>query len=331
MFKRDETRQSINNLIAEETEGLRRQELLGIGFDFNPTVDLIAGMMADFKNIIQNEASLRISDEAENSLKNLSGRLLSQSIQSIRNFVARDNPNASQQFTNITNEVDSLYNEFTKVAGNLLVEIRLNNLTPGKIKSEFDSFNKFKNEAETLFVDLQRRKQEAEDIIRQASGIKATEASSNIFKGQADEHEESAKNWFIASVVVLVSLFVILIVMFKGWWPFIEINNTDKFSIVHNSIFRVLILSAAYYLLHLSIKNYKVHRHLYIMNKHRHNSLEVYPKMLTAGEDAETRNLIVSQAAKSIFEQSTSGYLSFDDDPRPINPTSVINKFIEKK
>jgi hypothetical protein len=333
MFTDPNTKEVLDKLFSTNIEKLRRSEFIGIGFDFGAMVDTLSEIISDYKKIDQNQKNLRISVETENSLRSIANNIFNNIIQQITNFNAKDNPNSSNEYQNINNNLKSYYNEFIKSSDLLLQRIDLSSLTPGKVKNEIAQISKLRAETEKLVNDLAAQKKEAETIIRQASGVSAVSSSSNIFSDQSDEHKTTANYWFIASIVVFIILFVSILAIFYGLWPFTnfkieEITNT--YVLIHVLAFKIIILSTAYYLLHQCVKNYKIHRHLYVVNKHRQNALNVYPKMITAGEDVETRNTIVAQASKSIFEQTPSGYLQYDDDPRPINPTEIVNKFIDK-
>lgn len=334
MFNKLVIRDALQRLYSINLEELKRPELLGIDLDFTDVVKRVDEVVSDLKKIDDNQDKLRISTETENSITNLANSIYDNVVNQTLTFNAKDNPNSSSQYQTILTNLNSSYDNFIKITGPLLTEIKLNSIMPGQIKNEIDNFNKFKKDATRLVSELQEKKLEAENIIRNASGIEATKISSNIFLNQSNDHKGEAKKWLITAMLIVGFLILTVFALFYGWLPISSVhveNYDDKYKIIQSVVFELIILSSLYFLLHQSVKNYKVHRHLSVINKHRHNALVVYPQIITAGEDSEARNTIVSQAAKSIFENMPSGYLEFDDDPRPVNPTAIINKIIDRK
>jgi hypothetical protein len=333
MFKNTATVTMINELGQINIDELKRPELKGVGFDFQGLAENIRQLVDNFKKIASHSTEIQISIEAENGLKTAAEALSRRLIPLIKNFRAVDNPNSTNDYNAILNQYEKLYSDFSRFGDNLLNKIAINEWTPEKIKLEVDAIDKLKKEIENTVVDLGEKRREAEAIIRQASGIGGSEIISGQFKGQATEHKKWAKWWFVASIISLGALILLAFLLFYGVGPFtgfkIDWSTFQDYQIIQIFVFKLIILSAGYFILHQCIKNYKIHRHLYIVNQHRHNALWVYPKMLTAGEYPESRAIIVEYAAQSIFGQVASGYLKFDDDPRPLNPTAVVNKIID--
>ncbi len=58
------------------------------------------------------------------------------------------------------------------------------------------------------------------------------------------------------------------------------------------------------------------------------NALDVYPIMMSAAE-GETKQIILRQAGKSIFDTGSTGYLDGDKTPPPMNLNEIVNKMAE--
>jgi fumarate reductase subunit D len=338
MFKDPATKDRIDALQALELTALDRPELKGVGFDFEEAANTIKDMVSFLAENSRESEHIVISRKAENYLREVSENLNTRIIPSIFNFIVKDNPNASNEYQSITDNLHNVEATFIETTEPLLTKIQLNKISTTSSSEEIESIRKIKKESEEILSSLKKEKESAEKIVktaRDASGIKASEISSSIFLEQAGEHSDLADKWFKWVVGLFGVLFLVFILVFNGWWPFgkfsVDKVKGDNFLLVHAVIFKLLILSSVYFVLHQAIKNYKINKHLYVVNKHKHNALSVYPTILNAGDDAETRTSIASQAAKSIFEQIPTGYLEGDDDPRPVNPTSVITKIIDRK
>ncbi len=334
MFNNPATKDILASLYAINIDQLRRPELTGVGFDFQDVADKISDIANVYKKIDDSQEKITLTTEEENNIQSNINGLISNVINPVISFSVKDNSNASQQYQDIINNLNNLHNAFIALTRPLTTVIDISNLTPGQLKSEINAFSDFRNSAEKILKELNEKKESAETIIRKASGIGATSSSGDIFSTQAKEHQDLAKNWFRASIASFAVLFLAFIFIFNSWPPFENFNIAqikDNVTLIHALVFKLLILSSIYFILHQCVKSYKINKHLYVINKHKHNALSVYPQILTAGEDPETRSAIASQAAKSIFEQVPTGYLDYDDDPRPVNPTAIVNKIIERK
>lgn len=336
MFTQETTREALDALYSADLSQIWHAEFAAVGFDFEEIAVEVKNIIDDIKKIDEHQDNILMTNHSEDTLKNIANSLISQVIQPAINFIVKDNPNSTQQYEDIKKALATIKDNFINIANVLLIQIDMQNLTPAKIKLEIEELKNFKKESKKTLDDLNTKKEEAEQIVRQASGIHASETFSQIFKDQADEHSKFAQNWLNASIGTFCFLILLIIFLFYGWWPFQKfvLDNqeiSNPYYSVQAIVFKLLLLSSAYFILHQCVKNYKINRHLYVTNKHRQNALTVYPTISVAGEDVDTRNVVVSQAAKSIFEQMPSGYLDFDDDPRPVNPTAIINKIIDKK
>ena len=70
---------------------------------------------------------------------------------------------------------------------------------------------------------------------------------------------------------------------------------------------KLIILSVFFSALIWAAKNYQAHRHNYVINRHRQDSLSTFEGFVSAaGDDTETKNAVLLQATQSIFaSQST--------------------------
>ncbi len=334
MFKNEKTQEALEKIKIIDYDSLKRPELIGLDFDFEDIKNRVEVIVADLKEVDEHKDLIKVSRQNEEMIVSIISRLFLEVVEQSILFTAKDNANATNQYEAIRRSLDNIENDCIENLTVLTNQIKLKNLEPQNINNDVKQLNELKKEAEKLIADLSLKNEKAEKIVQQASGMEATKISSVIFKEQSVEHKNAAFYWLIGATAGFMILLWVLFGLFYGWSPFGKFDIfsvSDPYKIAHTIVFKLLILSTVYYTLHQCVKNYKVHRHLYVTNQHRHNALLVYPTIAVAGEDPETRNVIVEQAARSIFEQTTSGYLNFDDDPRPVNPTAIINKIIDKK
>lgn len=133
--------------------------------------------------------------------------------------------------------------------------------------------------------------------------------------------------FFLALTVVLGSLFVFgKQLALVGDGKFLErFWNTI---LEQNILFKLILISSSGYLVAYFSRNYSAEMNMYYINKHRQLSLNSHQRILdsvrkTASDnDAQTKNAILLQVAKTMFDIQETGYLKNGNSPVPT--TQVI-------
>jgi len=140
----------------------------------------------------------------------------------------------------------------------------------------------------------------------------------SIFDKQSSTHKNNSNWWLFSIFLLLAGLIGFGIYLLCS--PII-INNTE--SLIHNTIARVVILTALFYALTLSIKNYKAQKHNQVINQHRHNALNTFETFSGASNnDTVTKSAILLEATRCIFATQNSGYTTSDNEQDM--PTKII-------
>ena len=190
--------------------------------------------------------------------------------------------------------------------------------------------------------------------IRDNSGAIAISRHGEYFKGEADEHEESAKKW-LKAVFGISALGVVVVILFiwalpflspsiKSWLGIVETQpassekvvsatgNTETGSkqkaaspvsnIVSNSIGKVFLFSIIYYMLVWAARNYRAHRHNAVMNRHRALSISTFESFtaLASDYDPDIKAAVLLKTTEAIFGPSATGYLSGEKEQTQGNP-----------
>lgn len=327
----------IKQIKSEDFSSLDRSVELGTDYNFkeaSETLRKIAGQLID---LTDNAALLEIPLNTEQKIIDLASRIIIQ-IEKIRNFVLKGNEaNASNQHTQINQDVNSLYQISLTEITPLLERISLRRLKPEELEkqialasSSVESLKKIVIQAE----GLKNNTEEAIKEVRESLGKEGVLISSGDFFERADIHNTIAKRWFWSAIISLIFAGFMAVFLFSAGFNKVEFlkiaEEKNYIRLIQVSILKLVILSIAYLFVQQSIKNYKINSHLSITNRHRHLVLNVYPLMSKATSNPEQANIIVDQAAKAIFTQSPTGYLDGEENPNPINLTGVINKIIDK-
>ncbi len=184
-----------------------------------------------------------------------------------------------------------------------------------------EEFDEKLKDADEILVKLQDMEGQMATILeasRTAAGQIGVDAHSVDFSVLAGEHKDTAKNWLFG-VIGLVLLAVLFPVLFVTWFPlegdWSSIGNIQKF------VTKVAILFILYFLIAQATKNYRTHRHLYVVNKHRETSLKTFRTFVESAEaDPGVKMQILLEASRTIFAPSHTGYIANEEE----NPNSRI-------
>ncbi|MFA6521027.1 MAG: hypothetical protein WCT53_01425 [Candidatus Gracilibacteria bacterium] len=327
--------QAMDALKAINFKDLERTEELGRALSFKQPVDLIKTIYDDLVQVFENAELLRLPSNQEQQITSLANNLL-KTAQRIREFTFQGNEaNASNQHKQISSDVESLNQQDLNLLPILIERISLLKLKPSEFQDQIAGAQQSIKEIEKIKNESSKMKEAAERALkdmRDSFGKEGALISVTDFGKQAEEHKSLATKWFWGSVSSIAATAILVILLFIGIFPSLNLarEGTTYPLIIQIVVFKLVLLSIAYLLVYQSLKNYKINKHLYVLNKHRQLTFSVYPFMTNATNNQEQSNAIVVQAAKAIFEPGTTGYLDGDGNPNPINLTEIINRVVDK-
>mgnify|MGYP003751844133 CR=1 FL=1 len=210
----------------------------------------------------------------------------------------------------------------------------------------YDTFNTLKNldkgnyedeliEIETIKKRILSEKESIDNILRELQKKTSNETMSDyaqIFKTESNEHDSNSRKWLVFGISLIVLFLVVL--LFTDFYnkfnteEILSDGKTIKYN-VSNLLIKLLIFAVQIFLISFSFKQYSINKHLKTINKHRQNGLNSFKLFVESinKEDYETRNSLMLQLAKAIYEQTSTGYIS--DKNQGINSGIVeITKMI---
>lgn len=168
-----------------------------------------------------------------------------------------------------------------------------------KMKQEMDMFRE--NEQQSA----EERQKKFDALYKNMVEVAPQQAVSEqmaAFREEANDGKKAAKNWLWACGASVGLLLVTV-------WSALDLPDMDSTGAV---VFYVATRLAAFYVFVYALlfcaRNYAAHRHNYVVNKHRYNALRTYRAFIEASPTAETRDIVLMQAARCIYEQRDSGY-----------------------
>jgi hypothetical protein len=193
-----------------------------------------------------------------------------------------------------------------------------------------------------LIADFERKKKDVDEItneLRKKSGEQTITDYAEIFRKAADSHSSfqlkgefkfgSAEKWLSLGVAMII-VFALTINKLNDWLG-ITYTTSEPGLLTIQIISRLLVISIWVYVISFCLKQYSVNKHLATLNRHRQNTLDSYKLFLQSIDptDGITKNALMMEVAKSIYEHGNTGHLSgktSDNSPSIIELTRFINQ-----
>lgn len=167
-----------------------------------------------------------------------------------------------------------------------------------------DSLNDKTNESETILEELKKK------VSQQTVSDYAL-----VYEEQAENHKKLAEKWLLTGIIISIAF--ILLITISALYEFLPTERLSATGIVNgynisNIITKALIIAVIIFLLSFSFKQYSVNRHLQALNTQRQKALNSYKLFIASisADDINSRNALMIQVAKAIYEPQTTGFLS---------------------
>jgi hypothetical protein len=318
----NELTERFETILSYKIEDLTREEELGTQFSFKETEEYFVKIIDLFKRV--KEVNLQ---EIPFNLLNSFNAQLNQAItyfEQAKTFNPAVNNAVNTRSAIITNIQTNYDNYYTHSIPILSIGLlNSNNLSLERSKMN-QLIADLENEKKESKEESEKKLNELNSIIENAKSF-ATKAGvskhSSVFKTESDFHETESKKWLGYTTKILV-----LIVLVAIGLAFLGLYFTENTQLIQFTITKVVILSALFYGLALTNRNYKAHKHNEIMNKHRQNALTTFETFSNAASDEQTKNAILLETTHSIFSNQQTGYLKKDGDGESNNKIIEIIK-----
>ena len=174
------------------------------------------------------------------------------------------------------------------------------------------------NEADSAAKPLEKQVKEAQEQIKNKTAqlweaVSAAEVSaqSGYFESEGQKHVAASYVWMVL-VFTAMALLVGYALHGDELFP-VDLPEEGgialTYAIAQAAVTRVLVVTVLGYALFFCVRNYAVHRHNAIVNRHRKNALSTYIALVEANSTPENRDIVLAQAARCIFAPQESGYV----------------------
>jgi hypothetical protein len=174
--------------------------------------------------------------------------------------------------------------------------------------------SKFGQEAEKELDEIRRVRKDIEKVqldLKNAATVAGSGASSAHGKAFFDEsvtHLKMADNWLKA---VIASSALVLLLSLTVVYDIVKELGNDKFGANAEAyIFKLALLAFLYVILRFVTKNYSIHRHLNVINKHRANVLNSMEAFRTSAIGESPKDTILLSAVGAAYALQETGYIT---------------------
>ncbi len=210
-----------------------------------------------------------------------------------------------------------------------------------------ESISKDQEKLKQYITDAKKAKADIDDILnalRKKSAEETVVDYANIFRVQAETYSSfrfklkpwadkeikigASQIWLIVGIILGATL-IFAIKYINEIFPF---NGNEEIEIrIIQLITRFAFISFLIFLVGFCFRQFSISKHLYTINKHRQNTLDSYKLFLASldREDGTTRNALMMEVAKAIYEAGSTGYISSkhqDNSPSIIEMTRLIKE-----
>ncbi|WP_343703979.1 hypothetical protein [Chitinophaga sp.] len=189
-----------------------------------------------------------------------------------------------------------------------------------------------------LNSQVEHKLKQADDVLNELSKKASEEVVSNyakIFEKEELANKKISRIWFISSISIVTAFIIFIIIssnidLMNIYQPGLDKSlSTINYS---NLVSKIIVVSIGLYLISFNFKQFSIAKHLQTVNSHRKNALNSYKLFSSSinSEDMASRNALMLQVAKAIYEYNTTGYLSSKQAEGSNSGFFEITKFVSE-
>jgi hypothetical protein len=300
----------LNELSEEQLAALERREDLGT-LQFGPAIANLRLIRAWATAAAAQDPSLMFA-----SLRNEIPAHLSRAVafvQQIRDFDLTQIPNPSDVHRSIIAEVEGEKDWFAQAVSPY---IRIGEVEVAALRSEAVDAVQATSAAAAEAQELLSR-------IRVAAGSAGAANVSTYYSGQASVHETQARRFLWVGGVAVAATLATAMVFFVLAPP--QAREPDDWLVfMRETLARVFIIGVPAYVATFCLRNYRVNKHLQVVNEQKRTALDTYPLFTESVSDDATRALIAVELLRATVGITDTGYLGNQPDKTILETPPVI-------
>ncbi|GAB5496809.1 MAG: hypothetical protein Phyf2KO_18890 [Phycisphaerales bacterium] len=309
-----QAREEIDNVISAKLNSLGRKEELGSSLNFEIVVPIFVDIQNLFKSL-----DLEVLDRMS---KNHLGHFASQAKSFIKigneildyKVVGEDAPGRRRA---LLDRAYTLQNTvFDKLANALAMNRHLSDRSLRDLEEAQSQRDEMLLEIAKLknAIEVQLTKAEqAVSAINEISANSGVSENARYFASAAEEEEDAARKWRLATIWMIVLLLVASVAIMVVAYRY-ELNKDEVAKAIQIIASKLLIMSALSYTTIWCAKNYRARQHNVVVNRHRQRALSTFQTFVHGTENEAVKDTILVAAAGAAFAARASGYEDARED-----------------
>lgn len=320
----DAARRGLDDVVAFDIATLTNPSL-GASFDFRDCETMVGLAISHAKDLQLLDVSALptvMVDHIASLTRNVMRTLIE-----IKNFKPDDvhNPKETRDnlATTLARHVEQFRQETIPYFGYLQMKRDSDALTATatRLKTIEESGSDVFQNLSNLAEEAKGKESEIDKVLeaaRAAAGTIGVERHSTDFQQIAGKHKLASRWWLAATGVLLSAVAFTAYYFISHQLPEGDLHTAATIQRITS---KLVLLSSLYFAVVLAARNYRVNRHLAVVNEHRQTSLQTFETFVkSAGDDIQTKNAVLLETTRTIFSPSVSGYLGAEDE----NPNNRI-------
>lgn len=309
--QRQELASALAQLAEIKPEDLVREEVLGRDLSFSEGVPYFKRILRLFQDLAESNLDTVPSPQLGN-LTQLARQAIEQ-FQQIKDFSLQKYPSnpAAQRDSLINTAMNSYDNYFNHISPVIAYSVRKGTdfqRLEDKARQTVESLKRLVGDQEVARKTMLAEVEGTLEKVRRAAQEVGVAQHAIHFKQEAEEHRKASFRWLAACCILAVLTIVFGTLSFAYYVNYIETLTAAKS--IELAVLKIVIFVVLFTALLWSARNYRAHRHNFVINKHRQNALSTFETFAKAATDDQTKAAVLLQATKSIFSLQPSGYVT---------------------
>ncbi len=249
-----------------------------------------------------------------------------------------DSVTAVNQIKNAYNRANEYKRSFFEISSSNYTLLTCNTI----ISLNGANSNGLQEKSFALIEELEKEIQKATKLNKELEDKAAKSVVSNyanIFLTQETIHKKNASNWLKTAILFTILTLLFLTFSFKYDWfnttqlvTITDGNKVDSRFIynIPNLITKVFIISILIYIITFLFKQFAINKNLQTLNNYKKNALNSFTLFTESigDKDSSSKNALMLQVAKAIYENTATGYLSSKVQESPSSGILEITKLV---
>jgi hypothetical protein len=166
--------------------------------------------------------------------------------------------------------------------------------------------------------------------VRGAAGAAVAKSLSGYYATSAGEYSKRAFRFLLAMIASIIGLAALAIYAFLINPPPVQSGDNTTEIFIRSLVIRLLFLGIAGTAVAFTSRNYRVSKHLQVVNEAKQNALDTYGVFARSAPTAEAATIITAELVRAVFGLPDSGFLSSDGDKTIIETQPALTSLLHR-